>query len=137
MPGRRSVQEQNQANRDEIVRRATAFRSRPMDFPWLLRALHERGLDPLSGILAELGEIPEQEGQFISGHWLNADRQFFRFAGTLTRGTRANFQMEQWEHVSPTVSAHERGTGKTFAYLALEVLDELGPCLRCASKSTT
>ena len=122
---RRNVQEQNQATRDEIAKHSRAFRSQPMDFPWLLSELHERGLDPLSGILAELSEIPEQGGQYISGHWLSDDRRFYHFAGTLTRGTRAQFQMEQWEHVSPEVSAHEPGTGKTFAYLALEVLEEL------------
>jgi hypothetical protein len=96
-----------------------------MDFPWLLSELHERGLDPLGGILAELNETPEQDGQFLSGHWLSADRRFFHFAGTLTWGTRAQFQMEVWEPVTPKVSAHEPGTGKTFAFLALEVLDEV------------
>ena len=122
---RRDVQEQNQASRDEIERHAVAFRSQPMDFPWLLEELHGRGLDPLDGILADLSEVPEQDGQYISGHWLSVGRQFYRFAGTLRRGTRAQFQMEKWEHVSPKVSAHEPGTGKTFAWLALEVLDEL------------
>ena len=122
---RRNVQEQNRASRDTIARHAHAFRSQPMDFPWLLSELHERGLDPLGGILAELNETPEQDGQFISGHWLGADRRFFRFAGTLTWGTRAQFQMEVWEPVTPKVSAHEPGTGKTFAFLALEVLDEV------------
>ena len=122
---RRNVQEQNQANRAEITKCAQAFRFQPMDFPWLLSELHDRGLDPLSGILAELSEIPEQGGQYYSGQWLTSDKRFFRFAGTLSRGTRAQFQMEEWVQVSPKIGAHERGTGKTFAYLALEVLSEL------------
>ena len=122
---RRNVQEQNQVTRDEIAKCAGAFRSQPMNFPWLLSELHDRGLDPLSGILAELSDIPEQDGQYFSGHWLSGDRRFYRFSGTLSRGTRAQFQMEQWEHVLPKVGGHEPGTGKTFAYLALEVLDEL------------
>ena len=122
---RQNVQEQNQASREEISRHARAFRSQPMDFPWLVSELHERGLDPLSGILAALKEIPEQEGQYYSGYWLSAEKRFFRFAGTLTRGMRAQFHMEQWEPASPAVSAHEPGTGKTFGYLALEVLAEL------------
>jgi hypothetical protein len=122
---RRDVQEQNQASRAEISKHAQAFRTQPMDFAWLLSELHSRGLDPLTGILAEFSSIPEQGGQYITGHWVTQDHQFYRFSGMLAYRTRAIFELEEWEQVSPKVSAHERGTGKTFAFLALEVLAEM------------
>ena len=96
-----------------------------MNFAWLLSELHSRGLDPLTGILAEFSSIPEQGGESISGHWVTQNHQFYRFSGTLAYRTRAMFEMEEWKKVSPKVSAHERGTGKTFAFLALEVLAEM------------
>jgi hypothetical protein len=122
---RLDVQEQNQADRNRIAKYARAFRLQPMDFPWLLTELHARNLDPLTGILADLKETLEQDGSFLSGHWVSADRRFFRFEGTLHRGTRSIFSLELWEQVAPVVSEHERGTGKTFAFLALEVLAEI------------
>ena len=122
---RLDVQQQNQAARDQISRHARAFRLRPMDFPWLLSELHARSLDPLSGILAALEDTPEQDGSFLSGHWVSDDRRFFRFEGTLNRDSRSLFSLKVWEQVSPVVSEHDRGTGKTFAFLALEVLSEM------------
>jgi hypothetical protein len=124
---RRDVQEQNQATRDLIAKTALSFRSMPMDLPWLLSELQSRGFDPLSGILAALYDTPEQGGTLYNGQWVTSDRQFFRFKGSLTYGTRADFHIEEWEKLTPKVSAHERGTGKTFAFLALEVLEQLSP----------
>jgi hypothetical protein len=122
---RLDVQEQNSAVRVQIAKHARAFRLQPMDFPWLLSELHARGLDPLDGILADLRETPEQDGTLLSGYWVSDDRRFFRFEGTLVRSSRTLFRLEAWDQISPTVSEHERGTGKTFAFLALEVLDEV------------
>jgi hypothetical protein len=112
--------------REEIADLARRFRKQPFDFPQVFTELIARKIDVVSGILAKLEVVPEQEGDFLFGYWLSGDRTFIHFALQLNRNDPGLIHVEAWE-VRPELkaSAHERGTGKNFAFLALEVLDDM------------
>ena len=115
---RRNVQEQNAATREEIADLAWRFRRQPFDFAPIFVELSARKIDLLSGILAKLEVVQEQEGDFLSGYWVMADRSFVYFELQLDRTDSGSIEVEAWE-VQPEhqPSAHERGIGKNFACL--------------------
>ena len=60
------------------------------------------------------------------GLWLTESQQFWEFAVVVSSGAHAKATVERYENVTPSVviSAHQPGTGKSFGFLALEVLNE-------------
>ena len=122
---RRNVQEQNDETRREIQRTAKAFRADTFRYAWLLSELVERGLHPTTGILAQLKCISEQQGDCYEGYWLSEDRKFYRFEVLVTRGPRVSSETEAWRDVTAEIvsKARQPGTGKSFGFIALEVLD--------------
>jgi hypothetical protein len=124
---KQDVQQKNEATRSRISQAASSFRTDMLSQPWLLVELQERQLDPTTGILAELSVIPEQGGVLASGVWLTLDRRFFRFEALLSHHPSVSSEIEVWEDVTATtvINEHHRGTGKSFGWLAIEVLDEL------------
>ena len=63
----------------------------------------------------------------MSGIWLTPQRQFYRFEILVSRDPGASDTVETWEDVTATtnVTAHQRGTGQSFGWLAIEVLNEM------------
>src|SRR5262245_6048872 len=124
---RRNVQEQNDVTRQEIRRTAAAFRDDMLRYPWLLSELTQRGLDPSKGILAQLHLTPDQDGDLFEGCWLSEDRRFYRFEVLVAREPRVSAEVEQWRDATAEVlvNARQPGTGKSFGFIALEVLREL------------
>jgi hypothetical protein len=123
---RRNVQQQNEETQSRIRRVASSFIADPLRFHWLIETLTERSLSPQDGVLVELKQLPDQAGDVQSGLWLSRERRFYKFAVLLPR-TDAPIEIEEWGEVTAEmpVSAHQPGTGRTFAFAALEVLDEL------------
>ena len=126
-----NVQQQNRALRLEISATAQTFRSDPLRYPWLLIELRQRGFDLAKGILALLQSEPEQDGDLMSGVWLTPQRQFYRFEILVPRVPGASHIVETWEDVTAAtaVNAHQRGTGQSFGWLAIEVLNEMSPAV--------
>jgi hypothetical protein len=124
---KQNVQQQNRTSRLEIATTAQTFRSNPLQFPWLMVELQRRDLDLAKGILALVQTVPEQSGNLMSGIWLTPQRQFYRFEILVSRTPGASDIVEAWEDVTVTteVNAHQRGTGHTFGWLAIEVLNEM------------
>jgi len=124
---KQDVQQQNEATRARIARTAHSFRTDPLSQPWLLAELQERLLDPVTGILAELTFIPDQGGELASGVWLTPGRRFFRFQALLSHHPTISSSIEVWEDVTAKTEVNEqrRGIGKSFGWLAIEVLGEL------------
>lgn len=125
---RRDVQQQNAVSRAEITRVARLFRDdMHFSYPWLLAELQSRSLDPTKGILAKIEHIPEQAGEYASGYWLSASARFFRFEILIPRAPGVSTEVELWRDDTDrvVVNAHQTGTGKSFGWLALEVLREL------------
>ncbi len=122
--GRRNVQEQNRDTQQRIRAIASAFEADPLRFSWLIEVLQSKAVSPRNGILMSLSQTPDQEGELHRGLWLTKQRQFFEFAVMLSR-IDSEPKLEEWKDVSSqmTVNAHQPGTGKSLALLALEVLD--------------
>jgi hypothetical protein len=123
---RLNVQEQNSEARAVIAEIAWRFRRDPSDFPYLLAELNAKGIDPLSGMLAELKVIPEQGGNYVYGCWVTSDGEFIDFEMQLDYADPLGRTVEAWgARAQQEPNAHVPGTGKNFAYLALDVLQEL------------
>ena len=106
---------------------AREFRAEPLHFGWLIDALQTASLDVREGILVQLNQIPEQDCEEFEGYWLTTDRRFFEFRVSAPRADGAPNVVERWEDVtaSTRINAHQPGTGKSFGWLALDVLEEI------------
>lgn len=124
--GRRNVQEQNADAKARIRAIAASFQECQFNRPWLIELLQAQSMPVERGILVVLAHVPEQSGDQYSGSWLTSERRFFRFS-TLVPRANAPLQIEEWRDVTTetTVNEHLPGTGKSFGFLALEVLREL------------
>jgi hypothetical protein len=125
---RLSVQQQNDLTRSAIRSAALSFRAnKDSKYPWLFSELKKRGLDPATGILAQLEQVPEQFGEEFGGLWLTAAGESIRFAILVPRSDAAAVEIETWQNETAQVeiNAHLPGTGKSFGWLALDVLREL------------
>jgi hypothetical protein len=127
LPARHSVQQQNLRTRDEILRIAREFRRDSEQFPGARHALHAHSMDTNRGILVEWRDCPDQLGWLYCGCWLTRERQFFRFEVLLPRDRAEPPIIESWKEVTQDtpINAHVPGTGKSFGWLALDVLTAL------------
>ncbi|WP_154724489.1 hypothetical protein [Thiothrix nivea] len=94
---------------------------------WLIDLITSNGFSFDSGILIRLTSIPEQEGDYFSGLWLTNSHEFWQFSVIVNRTDKTLIGVDSFNNITSTVviSAHTKGTGKSFGYLAIEVLDEL------------
>jgi hypothetical protein len=83
MGTQRSVQQQNAVAKAQIQRLAARFANEPGSFAWLYAMLRSREFEPKSGMLVQLAETPEQEGNLVSGIWLTKSLQFWEFAAVV------------------------------------------------------
>ena len=127
MARRLSVQRQNEETKSAIRRVASLFASKPSSLAWLERLLQSHNLDPESGFLARLSETPEQDGNLFSGIWLTRSHEFWEFRAMVSRATGEVLDVECFDNITPSVnvSAHVQATGKSFGYLAFQVLQEM------------
>ena len=123
---RRNVREQNDLTREAVRRTSAAFRNDMLSYPWLLTELTQRGLDPVNGLLAQLEQVPEPNGDLYQGYWLSDDRKFYYFEILVARRPRVSSEVEQWRDATTEVTVRSRqpGTGNSFGFIALEVLNE-------------
>jgi hypothetical protein len=122
---RHSVQQQNLETRERILIVAREFRRDLSRFPGLIDTLHAHSLDPADGILVDWHDVYEQDGIEYKGCWLTRQREFFRFEVLVPYDRAEPPVIEMWKEVTDetVVSAHLPGTGKSFGWLALDVLD--------------
>jgi hypothetical protein len=123
--GRLSVQEQNQQAQIRMRAIASQFKRDTADFQWLIDILESNSETAQSGVLVSLKRVPDQGGNICDGVWLSADRRFVEFSVLLPYNGGPP-QLEFWNDVTDDiiVNAHQPGTGKSFGFLALEILDE-------------
>jgi len=122
---KRDAQQQNSATRSQIAECARRVVQRDQALSWLPGILRARGIDPSAGILAAYSEMPGQGGRFCAGTWLTASRVFWDFQVLVPVAGSDGPAVELFEERSISVFAHERGIGKSFGALAIEVLDEV------------
>ena len=76
----------------------------------------------MDGILVKIWCSPDQFADVYNGIWLTSDRRFKDFAIAVSR-TDNSFEIEHFHDITDVaVSKRTTGTGKTFGYLAVEVL---------------
>lgn len=119
----RNIQQQNAATKAEIERVAAL---QPSALSWLSAVLLSHALDPASGLLVRLHDIPEQEGNLMAGVWLTDTAEFWEFEVMLSRANGAVLGVQEFKNASPSFPSVPGvpGTGASFGYLALQVLRE-------------
>jgi hypothetical protein len=123
---RRKLLEQSAAVKTRIRTLAASFKDNASQFPWLVELLQTQSMPVDRGILVSLAHASEPRGEEYSGTWLTRDRRFFGFLVLVSRANAA-LEIEDWEDVTAetVVSEHLPGMGKSFGFLALEVLSQL------------
>jgi hypothetical protein len=122
----RSVSRQNAETLAEIRRTAEDFATGTAVALWLHGVLQSHGLNAQEGILVRLNPLPEQGGTLYKGLWLSKGQEFWEFSVLVPTGSKRFAEVESFVNVTQAVavSAHVPGTGKSFGYLAHEILRE-------------
>jgi hypothetical protein len=122
-----NVQQQNEATKERIRQLADRLRRDPLAHGWLICALQRASLPVEQGILVQLECVPEQEGDLFKGCWLTCESRFYSFEVLVPRLDEQDIEVERWEDVTAgtPIDAHLPGRGKSFGYLAREVLLEM------------
>lgn len=118
----KNVQQQNQLTFLEIRRTAKAFKQNSLSYPWLIEVLSTKHLDINDGILIEYYEIPEQNDLNCMVTWLTKDQRFYSIKVIANYKSHELIDIEEFKEFHPEITAHNKGTGKSFGYLALNVL---------------
>lgn len=129
MARQQNVQQQNALTTAGILKAASYFQGSGRLVAWLRAALKSRGDAADSGLLVAFSTIPDQGGgDQVAGTWLTTDRRFWKFEAVVPRQDNETVDIERLEDVtlSMLASSHVPGTGKSFAQLALEVLETMG-----------
>ncbi len=123
--GQSTIQEQNKKAEARMRAVAEKFKSEPASFQWLTHILESQSEFPKQGVLVSFNRTPDKEGTLCEGMWLSADERFFEFSVVLPDDNEPP-EIEYWNDVSDDtiVNAHQPGTGKSFGFLAMEILNE-------------
>lgn len=123
-----NVQQQNAQTKSDIIKAMSAFNSAEIHVGWVVDMLSENKLDPNNGLLISLDFIPTQGGECAYATWLTASHRFFSIKALVSYGAYELLEIESFEDITDKIfiSNHQRGTGKSFGALALEVLHESG-----------
>jgi uncharacterized membrane protein (DUF106 family) len=122
----KNVQQQNELMYLQIKEMAESFRNYPGNYPWLINLLSKYSLRPADGFLVSCSSVPEQGGTQWMGTWLTNDQRFIKFDAMADYKSSVILEVDGWGEYSPVVSEHCKGTGKSFGYLALQLLAEYG-----------
>jgi hypothetical protein len=133
MGKRKSVQVQAVDRGVEIVDVARSFADHPERFEWLRVMLATRGYDAGAGMLVALRSVPDQGCWVHYGMWLTESGAFLKFVADEAFGSRLlegsgrleNFELEDVSDQTST-SPHLPGTGKSFGWLALDAMRQMG-----------
>jgi hypothetical protein len=93
----------------------------------VIHTLHCHSLGPGQGILVECKDFFDQTGHCYEGCWLTHDREFFRFSVLIPFDSADPPVVEEWREVTneTEISPNLTGAGKSFGWLALDVLNQL------------
>ena len=124
MPSTHDQAKQTKAN---ILSTALWARREMLINDWLPQLLKDMGQDPANGIVVELHEVLDQGGIFCGGTWLNTAREFWSFEVMVSNCRQKLLEVERMDNITAEVviTAHGKGTGKSFGLLAIEVLCEI------------
>jgi hypothetical protein len=120
-----NVQEQNALARHRIFTEASYWRQNGIPLGLQL-ALEEKGINTAQSIYLDY----EQDFPGIStdeGIVLTPSGEFFEFEMDLDSSRTKLVEFWTWKNITPEIeiNGHKAGTGATWGFLALQVLDEL------------
>jgi hypothetical protein len=126
MSKQRNVQQQNALTRQGIVEAASRFAEHSPEMAWLDAVLYAHGLDRNEGILAELREVPAQKGRLVHATWLTHDGKFWEVVVLLSHDAGELTEVEEFRDMTDSIPVrqHMPGTGASFGWLALQILEE-------------
>lgn len=124
MSVQRNVAEQN-AEALSAIRRAAGLMAEG-SIRWLPNVLRSHNLEPSLGILVRMTSVTEQEGESYGCVWLTSSGQFWKIDAMISRDNGEVIEVECVSDISKdvVVSSHLPGTGKSFGFLAHQVLRE-------------
>lgn len=95
--------------------------------PWLSHVLLSQGFNPNRGVLVRMASALEQEGDSYGFIWLTSSGQFWEIEAMVSRESGELIEIESLRGVTAevVVSPHVPGTGKSFGFLAMQVLNEV------------
>ena len=120
----KNVQQQNELMYLEIKEVAESFRNQPESYPWLIALLSKHSIHPNDGLLVSCSSVPEQCGNQWMGTWLTNDKRFIEFDVMADYKTDVLLEVDAWGEFTTNLSVNCKGTGKSFGYLALQLLAE-------------
>jgi hypothetical protein len=86
-----------------------------------LDILAKKDIDINTAILVAVSYIPKQDVNLWLAFWLSYDKRFFDIMASYK--THKLFEVDAFGEAFPEISEHCKGTGKSSAYLALELLE--------------
>lgn len=94
---------------------------------WLPCILRSHNLNPNLGVLVRLVSVTEQEGDSYGCIWLTSSGQFWEIEVMISRENGEVVEVECVKDISAEVivSSHLPGIGKSFGFLAHQVLNEV------------
>ncbi|MEJ2613043.1 MAG: hypothetical protein P8179_24060 [Candidatus Thiodiazotropha sp.] len=108
--------------------KAIAFRDSMEEFHWLSGVIIDNGLSTNNGILVSLNSCIEQGPvEECNAIWVSSVKLFYEIDVILKYGTQEIIEVEGFCDITDVMefNAHQRGRGKTFGVLALELVEEL------------
>ncbi|MBC9071762.1 hypothetical protein IAI53_07260 [Thauera sp. CAU 1555] len=125
MSVQRNVAEQNAETLSEI-RHAGGLMAEGA-IQWLPNILRSHNIEPSLGVLVRVASVTEQEGESYGCVWLTSSGQFWKIDAMISRENGEVIELESVDDISAdiVVSSHLRGTGKSFGFLAHQVLREV------------
>ena len=114
----------------EIINSAQRFLKLRLTYRWLEQLLTRHHLDPDEGILILCTFVVDRsDNDNFLGCWLSRSQQFFQFDVEADSQTHELLHEYSFDNITDQthISQHDPEVGKTFAFIALEVLEELMP----------
>ena len=124
----KNVQEQNAVTKYYMHEHTAGYRESPNEYLWLTNVLEEKKLNKNDGILVSVNSCIEQGPvEELSAIWVTNNNRFYEINIILKYGTQEILEVESVEDITDSMNVKhvEKGRGKTFGMLALEILREL------------
>ena len=118
------MRQQNQLEFLEMKICAESYLNSPDNCPWLNELLKLNNQSLNTGLLISASDIPEEGGMQWMGTWLTKDKKFFEFDIMAESASNLLIEVDERIEVFPELNEHCKGTRKSTAYIALELLEE-------------
>ena len=122
---KKSVQDQNAISKHQILT-AVQWWANGNKLPKLIESMAEKeGISRRSAILVEATSGPVCCEHSYSGCFLSNNREFWSYNLDLNADETEIEHLKHWGKVDIEVNQYQKGTGKSFGFLCIEILNEI------------